>query len=170
MLNVIINRALSTLVFLVTLSACGFHLAGTMGNLSDDLNNISVQGMSDGLMLAGLVERHLTSNRVNVVAANQATMLINVVDEETSKVVLSVDSDGKAREYELIFKASFEVKKPDGSNLLPDKQYINLRRDFVFDKNNILASNEEEQELFDEMRDEAAKFIIYRLQTIQPPD
>ena len=170
MLHIIINRALCVLIFLGTLSACGFHLAGTMGDAPKNLGNVSVEGVSDGLALAGLVEKHLTSSHINVVEVDQATMLVNVLDEETSKNVLSIDSDGKAREYELILKVSFEVKGPDGGNLLPGKQYLSVRRDFVFDKNNILASNEEEQGLFDEMRNEAARLLIYRLRTIQLPD
>ena len=79
--------------------------------------------------------------------------------------MLTLDSDGKAREYELSLNVTFNVKRPDNSYLLRE-QSVSLNRDFVFDKRNLLGANEEEQQLFSEMRSDAAKLIVYRLQTI----
>ena len=84
------------------------------------------------------------------------------MQEETEKVVLTVDSDGKAREFELLLRITFEVKRPDNTVLL-GQQVIDLNRDFVFDKSDLLGANEEEQELFSEMRKDAAKLIVYRI-------
>ena len=90
---------------------------------------------------------------------------LQILNEETEKVVLTVDNDGKAREFELLLRITFDVKRSDNSILL-DQQTIDLDRDFVFDKSDLLGTNEEEQELFNEMRNDAAKLIVYRLQTI----
>ena len=79
--------------------------------------------------------------------------------------MLTFDSDGKAREYELILKVTFEVRGPNNSYFLKD-QSISLNRDFVFEKGDLLGANEEEQQLFSEMRNDVAKLIVYRLQTI----
>ena len=85
--------------------------------------------------------------------------------EETEREVLTVDSDGKAREYELMLRITFEVTRPDNSILLK-QQVIDISRDFVFEKSSLLGANEEEKELFKEMRNDAAKLVVYRLQTI----
>ena len=146
------------------LSSCGFHLAGT-GEFPSSLQNTSVQGVSITRDLINYIERNLTANKINIVEKEQATALINILEEQTEKITLTVDSDGKAREFELKLNVYFDVKRPNDTYLLK-QQNISLSRDFVFDKDDLLGTNEEEQQLFNEMRKDAAKLIVYRLQTI----
>lgn len=146
------------------LYGCGFHLAGER-NFATELNNTHIQSTSSSNEMLRLLEKNLRSNQINVVGAESATALLRILHEETEKVVLTVDSDGKAREFELLLRITFEVKRVDNTVLL-DQQVIDLNRDFVFDKSDLLGTNEEEQELFSEMRNDAAKLIVYRLQTI----
>ncbi|MBT8125050.1 MAG: hypothetical protein KJO81_09525 [Gammaproteobacteria bacterium] len=146
------------------LYGCGFHLAGE-GNFATELNNTHIQSTSSSNEMLRLLEKNLRSNQINVVGAESATALLRILHEETEKVVLTVDSDGKAREFELLLRITFEVKRVDNTVLL-DQQVIDLNRDFVFNKSDLLGTNEEEQELFSEMRNDAAKLIVYRLQTI----
>ena len=152
------------LFFSCTLSGCGFHLAG-YGDYSSSLDNTSVQSVSSSHELVRLIENNLKSSKINIVEIDQATAIVNILHEETEKVVLTLDSDGKAREYELILEVTFEVKGHGNSYFLKD-QSISLSRDFVFEKGDILGANEEEQQLFSEMRNDVAKLIVYRLQTI----
>ncbi len=154
------------LLFLIILlaQACGFHLAGE-GEFSDELSNTHIQAFSSSRDLIRLVEKNLRSNQINIVNEDDATALLRILNEETERVVLTLDSDGKAREFELLLKINFDVIRPDNSILL-NKQNIELKRDFVFDKNDLLGTNEEEQELYNEMRNDATKLMVYRLQTI----
>ena len=156
----------STFLFCVILlfHACGFHLAGE-GSFSEEVSNTHVQASSSSKELIRLLEKNLVTNKINVVKSEEATALLNILSEETERVVLTLDSDGKAREYELLLNITFEVKTPNNSTLLKP-QTISLNRDFVFDKSDLLGANEEEQDLYNEMRNDAAKLIVYRLQTI----
>ena len=158
------NKFLSIIFILLLLQSCGFHLASE-GEFSSEVSYTHVQALSSINELVRLIEKNLRTNRVNVVNADHATALLRILSEETEKVVLTLDNDGKAREYELLLKISFEVMRPDNSFLMK-QQMIDLNRDFVFDKNDLLGATEEEQELFNEMRNDAAKLIVYRLQSI----
>lgn len=164
-MNIYFNKILGTLFLLNILLGCGFHLAGS-GEFASSLDNTSVQSAVSSRELVRLIERNLKSNKINIVEVDQATALINILFEESEKTVLTLDSDGKAREYELILNVIFDVKKPDNSYLLRE-QSIRLNRDFVFDKSSLLGANEEEQQLFSEMRSDAARIIVSRLQTIE---
>ena len=146
------------------IQGCGFHLAG-QGEFSSELKNTHIQGSSSSNEMLRLLEKNLRYNQINVVDAENATALLRILNEETEKEVLTVDSDGKAREYELLLRITFEVKRSDNTILLKPQE-IDLNRDFVFDKRDLLGANEEELELFNEMRNDAAKLIVYRLQTI----
>ncbi|MFK7816142.1 MAG: LPS assembly lipoprotein LptE [Gammaproteobacteria bacterium] len=153
-------------ILLITsfMSGCGFHLAGE-GTFADELSNTYVQGASSSKEMLRLLEKNLRSNQINVVESDNATAVLRIINEETEKVVLTVDNDGKAREFELLLKVKFDVRRSDNTVLL-NQQAVELSRDFVFDKSDLLGTNEEEQELYNEMRRDAAKLIIYRLQTI----
>ncbi len=153
-------------VFLVTsiISGCGFHLAGE-GVFDDELNNTYIEGAASSQEMVRLLERNLRSSNINIVGSKSATAILRIINEETERVVLSLDNDGKAREFELHLKIEFDVMGSDNSILLA-KQSIDLNRDFVFDIDNLLGTNEEEQQLFSEMRRDAARLIVYRLQTI----
>jgi LPS-assembly lipoprotein len=161
------KNSLITFVIVIAIGliqGCGFHMAGE-GEFASELNNTHIQSSSFSNEMLRLLEKNLRSNQINVVSAESATAWLRILNEETGKVVLTVDSDGKAREYELLLRVTFEVKRPDNTVMLK-QQEIELSRDFVFDKINLLGTNEEEQELFNEMRNDAAKLIVYRLQTI----
>lgn len=157
------------IIFIITASlmqGCGFHLAGQgEGRFSSEINNTHIQASSSSNEMLRLLEKNLRHNKINVVDAENATAWLRILKEETEREVLTVDSDGKAREYELLLRVTFEVMKPDKTTLLK-RQVIAISRDFVFEKSELLGSNEEEQKLFNEMRADAAKLIVYRLQTI----
>ena len=165
MINTSINKILCVLVFLGGLAGCGFHLAGT-GKLPDDLDAVSVQGVSSSPELSHLITQSLESRQINVVEKDQAKILVNVLREHTSKTVLAFDNEGKVREYGLTLSVTFDVRKPDNSYLLGE-QSISVTRNLIFDKDNVLGTREEEQQLLDEMRRDAARRILYRLQKIK---
>lgn len=161
------KNSLITFVIVITISliqGCGFHMAGE-GEFASELNNTHIQSSSSSNKMLRLLEKKLRSTQINVVSAENATAWLRILNEETDKVVLTVDNDGKARGYELLLRVTFEVKRPDNTIMLK-QQEIDLSRGFIFDKRNLLGANEEEQELLNEMRNDAAKLIIYRLQTI----
>ncbi len=152
------------LVSSIILYGCGFRLAGT-GEFSTSLDNTAVQGVNTSKELQRIVENNLRVNSINIVEADEADAILTIHSEETEKIVLTLDNDGKAREFELILNIVFDVKSSDDSYLLA-QQNISLNRDFVFDKSNLLGSNEEEVRLFSEMRVDAARLITRRLQSI----
>jgi len=151
-------------VFILVLSSCGYKLAGS-GDFSSSLENTSVQAAVSSRELVRNIEKHLKSNEINIVEMNEASAIINILNEQTDRIVLSLDNDGKVREFELILNVTYDVKRADDTYML-NEQEISLNRDFVFNKTNLLGSDEEQQEVFSEMRDDAAKVIVFRLQQI----
>jgi Rare lipoprotein B len=159
-----IVKYLQIILLASLLAGCGFRLAG-QGNIPDELNNTHVQNVSANKKMVSLVEMNLRANQINVVPADNASALLRLLNEETDRAVISLDNDGKAREFELLLRITFEVKGSENKVILA-KQNIKLNRDFVFDVNNLLGANEEEEKLFDEMRRDAARLIINRLKNI----
>ncbi len=155
---------LFNIIAISVLSGCGYKLAGK-ADLDPIFESSHVSYQGQGAKVAELLEKQLKVNQVALVSKEQASVLVDVLYEKKEREILSVDEDGKVREYELILQVGVDVKNADGVKLMQD-QNIRLTRDFLFDINNVLGKGSEEEEIYQEMREDAARLIIYRLQAI----
>jgi len=93
----------------------------------------------------------------------EALSVISVQGEGFNKRVLSVDAQGRAAEYELIYKFSFRVTS-DTKELVP-LQKIEIIRDYRFDPNNVLAKDAEEAQIRKEMIKFSVRQMMRRIET-----
>ena len=153
------------LLFTSLVQGCGFHLAGdsvTQGVMKD----LVVQDEGASHELVQFIRGYAGADKNDAVALGPAVIYLDIVSEGTEKEVLSLDPRGKAREYDLLLKITFDVKRADSTNLLP-RQGLHLSRVFVFDKHDVLGSAEEEERLLQEMRKDAARLIVQRISAAQ---
>ena len=78
------------------------------------------------------------------------------------KRVLSVDAQGRAAEFELIYTLHFKVTKSDAQVIVPE-QKIELTRDFRFDPDNVLAKDAEEAQIRKDMISFAVRQMMRRI-------
>ena len=160
-------RVVNLLIIVIALSlvsGCGYRLAGK-ADLDPVFDSTHVSYKGRGQAMAKLLEKQLTANKYELVSAEQASALVEVLYENTDREILSVDDDGKVREYELILSVGIDVKDSEGKRLVGNQQ-VRLTRDFLFDINDVLGKGGEEQAIYQEMRADAARLILYRLQAI----
>jgi len=115
--------------------------------------------------MVDLLQRQFQENKFPLVEKAQALIVIEALYEKTSKRILSVDSDGKARMYELELVVGIGITDADGEKLLSN-QNIKLSREFLFDVNSVLGKSSEEQEIYSEMRNDVARLIMHRLKAL----
>ena len=162
-----------TYLFILSLlvSSCGFHLRGNQ-DLSSILPEVQIQGVNKHSELGRELTRVLTAAKVNVL--DESNVLLNITRDNFSKRVLSLDSAGRANQYELRYQLSFSlVKKVKTENKEPnDKQKIidlvvaqNIieKREYLFDANLVLAKSDEETRLNNDMRQAAIMQLVRRL-------
>ena len=58
-----------------------------------------------------------------------------------------------------------DVRDAEGKKLMKD-QNIRLTRDFLFDIDDVLGKGSEENKIYQEMREDVARLILYRLQAV----
>lgn len=112
----------------------------------------------------------------NITAANDQTKLVeNVADadavlsimsEAQEKVILSLNTQGRVREYQLRYRVAFRVSSPKGLDIIPPTSLL-LTRDITFN-DQVLAKETEEAQLYREMRSDLVQQIIRRLAAAQP--
>lgn len=161
--NHIHTRNLLLILCVLALTACGFHLRGVT-KMSFTTLHIEKHGATS---IARELQRTLSSSGVSVVSREQdAEMLLELMQEDTEKRILSLSGGGKVREYELIYRVTLRMRSAS-SELWGAPQTIEFRRDFSYDDRELLAKEGEEARLYGNMRSEAVHAIMRRLSAQQ---
>lgn len=157
---------ISSFVLLISslaVSACGFHLRGAVV-LPEAMQVTTIQGVGTWSEIATEIRDVLQAAGARVLPEpTDETSRLVVLDEEFDRRVLSVGSAGKVAEYELFYRLSYSLLGSDGAVLVPE-QSVSMTRDYQFDPNNVLSSEQEENELKREMRQLAVRQMLRRVQ------
>lgn len=150
------------LVVLTALTGCGFQLRGQV-DLPPQLERTYVAGLSRDNEMGADIRRRLEANGVEVVESrDQATAILRMGGVTRTREVLAVNEQGKAQEFVLTLTTTMEVVGHDGGVLLP-RQPLQIRRDFIFDQNEVLGKATEAQLIYEDMEKSLARLIMIRL-------
>jgi LPS-assembly lipoprotein len=160
-------RVLLALTMMATLTACGFKLRGSEGyNLP--FHSIYV-GFPESSALGAELRRNLRGLEGLVVLdkATGAEAQLDVVSENRGKTILSLNSQGRVREYLLTYTLVFKVRNGAGVELLAPTE-IALKRNIAFNEDAVLAKETEEAVLIRDMQTDLVQQILRRLAAIKP--
>jgi LPS-assembly lipoprotein len=154
----------SVVLLLMALNSCGYHLRGAYQLppqmaitvlKSDKMNGELVRGLKRALETSGIFV-------VDETGYKQTTAVLRIVDETHKKRVLSVDINGRVREYALHYAVTITLSGPNG--LFVPGQTLELSRDFIFDPVDVLGKSDEEADLLLDMQHDMVRLIMLRLQ------
>ncbi len=158
------------LLLALFLAACGFHLRGAV-SLPADLQALAVTGTPENGPLWRVLRDALPRAGGRLASVAGADAVLVITSERLSRRVLSVDSQGRAQEYELTYTLGYRLDTPEGQPRL-DARTLVVNRQYRFDPDAILAKGEEERRLEAEMRRAAVsrmlRQITVRLATPEP--
>ncbi|MES2262292.1 MAG: LPS assembly lipoprotein LptE [Pseudomonadota bacterium] len=159
------------LALAVSLSACGFHLRGSGGHYTLPFPSMYV-GLPESSPLAIDLKRNIRANGETAVV-NTPTLADGVVEvltdpEKTrTKSILSLNSNGRVREYLLTYNIVFRVRDRQGNELLGPTQ-ISLSRPIAFNETQLLAKEQEEALLYRDMQADLVQQMMRRMAAIKP--
>lgn len=157
------SNTLRLAVLLLTASvinACGFQLRGAM-DISQDVAPIFIQ-QNSAFEIAREIKDLLASNNLSIAKnEEQASSQIALNKETKRRRVLSVDIDGRAREYLLNYTISFTVKINQSKQI---NDSLSLERSLLFDTDAVVAVANESEILYKDMQKDAARMILLKLQ------
>ena len=141
---------------IISLIACGFQLRG---GIEANFDSISINGGSAGFVKQ--LKKRLRQSSIAVLPTDGEVKL-EILDDLLNKRILSLNSDGRISEYELNYKVSYRVK---GKNDSEWGQLINneVRRQYTYDDENVVAKALEEEKLINGMRDELIRTITAQI-------
>ena len=164
----IISRGPSIFVALmltVTLSSCGFQLRGQY-ELPFSSVFISTYGAS---VIASALKRELTNIPTKLMpSAKDADAQLNIFEDRRERQILSLSGAGRVREYELKLRVSYQLVDAKGSVFIPTSE-IQLSRILSYDDSRIIAKQQEEALLYQDMERDAVGQILRRMTAIKRP-
>ena len=163
-LRTLLKRAIPVALALA-LSACGFHLRSALV-LPPDLGPVRVVSVDRYSPLAESLAQALT--RAGAEPATERTTDATVLDlmaEQWGDRPISLDELGRAQEYSLRYAVTFELRRPDGTAIVP-RQTIELARDYVSNPLQAIGTEGEREILQGEMRREMVASVLRRLDAV----
>ena len=154
-----IHKKFITLLTLVIITSCGFHLRG-MTEIS--FKTVSIEGKD--LSFTKNLKKTFTSNKVAIVLPTENPELrIELLSEESEKRILSLSGQGLVREFEIFYRIRYRIKTPD-SETWSQENILESRRDFTYSDSNVIGKEEEERQLNESMRIETITNLFNQIQ------
>tara|TARA_Y100001936_G_scaffold250605_1_gene303789 strand:+ start:129 stop:653 length:525 start_codon:yes stop_codon:yes gene_type:complete len=154
----IIKRLIAALSCLIILS-CGFHLRG-LSTLPFETVYIKAPNTSTSLDIKRRIQA--SSNATVVSSPDNAQVILQIIKENYRKIILSVSSKGRVREFQLRYTLSFRLINQEGQEISPATEII-IKQVLPFSDSAFLSSQREETMLHVQMKKDAILRLIYRL-------
>lgn len=153
--------------------SCGFHLRGVHG-LADHITPVfvDVNGTDDELRRELKNALSASGNNALAISGEQAKTILSIYAVQKKQRVVAIDSRGRAREYSLSYQFRYELKKAsvaDNKTEIIKTNTVKLKRDLLFDPNNVLAFDHEKALMYEDMRKDAAHVVLRQLSAIKSP-
>lgn len=157
----------SSIVFVMCfllLSGCGFKLRSAY-KLPVEMQVTYVDAAQKNSTLTRALIRSLKASDIKIVESIADDIAVLKLSQESrTKRIVSVDANGRAREYTLTYAIGFQVKAIE-SKFEIENQNVSIDRDFQFDTEDVLGNSREESQLYEEMQQDLIRLILLRLQS-----
>lgn len=159
-----LRHILLAVLLTFALAGCGFKLRGAQTLPIDTLYLALPINSPVGAEITRVV-RSSTNARV-VSDRKTAQAIFELLGEARDREVISVNAQGRAREYQLRLQTTFRVVDRDGVELIAPTA-LTARRDIAFNEAEFLAKESEEAMLFRDMQSDLVRQMVSRLQGIR---
>lgn len=155
-------KQLWVVAFALLLTACGFHLRG-MIDLPKWLDNISVISKDGNKELLTLLKSQLEGYKIYVNDdPMQAKYWLIINRTNYQQKIISIGASTNPRQYQMILTVEFMLQTRKGQ-VIKEASILTVTRQLTVNNNRILGSNDEEDTLLREMRQDAVTQMINRL-------
>jgi LPS-assembly lipoprotein len=150
------------------LSACGFRLRGSGGQGALPFSSVHIPGAANGSGLAFALRRMIQAGESTTVVDDPeaAQAIIDILGETRDRGTVTLNTQGRIREYSLFYRVRFRVRGANGQEMLAPTE-ITLKRDLSYNESQAIAKEKEEDMLFRNMQSDAVQQILRRLAALK---
>jgi len=148
------------------LGGCGFHLRGAQTMPFESIYIALPTGSEIGANLKRALRANGSVKVVDRVEDAQAGFL--PTGEGRDKVILSLNSAGRVREFQLRYRYSYRLVDQKLQDLAPPAEIV-LTRDITYSDADVLAKDQEEALLWRDMQSDLVQQVMRRLAAAKAP-
>ena len=158
------ERLVAALLLPLGLAACGFRLRGTQRLPFDSVFVAAAHSSA----LKPELESAIRSGTSTAVLDDRAkaSAVVEIVSETRERDVLSVNAQGRAREFRLRLRVVFRVHDGKGRDYLAQTQ-VATSRDLAVLEEQLLAREYEAEQLYQDMLYDVAQQILRRMSALK---
>ncbi len=155
-------KTLLSVLLVMGLSACGFHLRGTVAGSSEPLPfaNFAVES-NNGVMLEDMQTVVSRQSDLHLVGIKEADAVIQITQVSRQKDISAVNLSGSAIEYLLVLQVNGQVLETGKAQ--PMTVSTTVRRTMDYANNEVLGKNEEEAQMWQDMQADAASQLMRQI-------
>lgn len=155
---------LTCLIFFFTLllSACGFHLRGSL-NVPPGLSPLYVDSQDPISLFTKELKQELMINKVALTEnSKDAAAILKILRTDDGQQLISSSTTSQVNTYAVSFTVTFEVLGKDGQVLLPASS-VSSSQNVTISSNQILAGTSEQQQITPQLHRSAISLMFNRL-------
>jgi LPS-assembly lipoprotein len=161
------SRHLITLLLAASLAACGFHMRGTTPDSQMSFKSIYLDVKKGSAIERDLRTAIRFSDAQLAADAKAADVTLRIVRQSQQKKILTLNAQGKVREYSLTYQVQFEILDANNKKLLQPPEMV-MQYILSYSEEQALAKEQEERMTFDDMRRDAVSQIMRQLARLHP--
>ncbi len=153
------------LLLAAVLSACGFQLRG---QYTLPFSSVFVS-TPVGSVVAAELKRELANIPTKLMPSpKDADAQLNILEDRRDRQILSISAAGRVREYDLKLRVLYQLTDGKGGVMIPTSEIL-LSRILSYDDSRIIAKQQEEALLYQDMERDAVAQILRRMTAIKRP-
>jgi LPS-assembly lipoprotein len=161
------RRHLIALLLIAPLAACGFHMRGSTPESQMSFESIYLDAPSGTPIERELRSAIRTGNAQLTADAKSAVVTLRVLSQAQERKVMTLNAQGKVREFSLTYRVRFEVADANNNKLLQPPE-IALQSILSYSEEQALAKEQEAAMTFDDLRRDAVNQIVRQLARVKP--
>lgn len=155
------------LVIATQFTACGFQLRGSTPETRLGFETVYLDAPIGTPLERDLRTTLRASNTQLSADAKSARVTLRVLSQAQEKKVLTLNAQGKVREFSLTYRVRFEVADGNNNKLLQPPE-ISLQSILSYSEEQALAKEQEERMTFEDLRRDAVAQIMRQLARVKP--
>ncbi|HEX4597784.1 MAG TPA: LPS assembly lipoprotein LptE [Burkholderiaceae bacterium] len=153
------------LALALLLSGCGFQLRGEQKLPFDTIFLNTPPNSALGATLSRQI-RSGTETRT-VAQASEATAVLEILGEARDKDILTLNAQGRAVEYKLIYRLRFRLHDGKGREYIGPTE-LRAQRDISINDSQVLSKESEETLLYRDMQTDLVQQLLRRIAAVRP--
>jgi LPS-assembly lipoprotein len=149
----------------LALAGCGFHLRGEQ-KLPFETIFVNTPPNSP---LGATLNRQIRSGTYTrtVAQASEASAVLDILGEVRDKEILTLNAQGRAVEYKLIYRLRFRLHDGKGREYIAATE-MRAQRDISINDSQVLSKESEESLLYRDMQTDLVQQLLRRIAAVRP--